>query len=87
MALQPVLKDARANSAFESAMMPLRTARQRAIAERKQYIVCCWSRSPSRRLLRRWACQPRRAFRSFRWDVGTAHFRRGAESQPSQLPN
>ena len=40
MAVQPALKDARANQAFESALMPLRVARQRAIAERKQYIVC-----------------------------------------------
>ena len=36
MALQPALKDAKVNQAFESAMMPLRVARQRAIAERKQ---------------------------------------------------
>ncbi len=40
MALQPALRDAKVNQAFESAMMPLRVARQRAIAERKQYIVC-----------------------------------------------
>jgi len=32
MALQPALKEAKFNQAFESAMMPLRVARQRAIA-------------------------------------------------------
>ena len=49
MAVQPALKDARVNQAFESAMMPLRAARQRAIAERKQYIVCYGIAAPGGR--------------------------------------
>src|SRR5258705_10354511 len=39
MGLQPALKDAKVNQAFERAMMPLRVARQRAIGERNQNIV------------------------------------------------
>jgi len=61
MALQPALKDAKVNQAFESAMMPLRVARQRAIAERKQYIVCYGIAAPPP-LLRR-SRRPRKASR------------------------
>jgi type II secretory pathway pseudopilin PulG len=70
MALQPVLKDARANSAFESAMMPLRTARQRAIAERKQYIVCFGVAAPAGALTP--IAPTAQSIQIFRWDAGTA---------------
>jgi Tfp pilus assembly protein FimT len=71
MALQPALRDARANQAFESALMPLRVARQRAIAERKQYIVCYGNTAPAG------AATPlgaptAQSVQIFRWDAGTA---------------
>jgi type II secretory pathway pseudopilin PulG len=71
MALQPVLKEARANQAFESAMMPLRTARQRAIAERKQYIVCFGLAAPAGALTPMGA-PTAQSIQIFRWDAGTA---------------
>ena len=71
MALQPALKDARANAAFESAMMPLRVARQRAIAERKQYIVCFGIAAPAGALTPLVA-PTAQSVQIFRWDAGTA---------------
>jgi len=70
MALQPVLKEARANEAFESAMMPLRTARQRAIAERKQYIVCFGIAPPLGAITP--IAPTAQSIQIFRWDAGTA---------------
>ena len=71
MALQPALKDARVNQAFESAMMPLRVARQRAIAERKQYIVCYGIAAPLGALTPMGA-PTAQSVQIFRWDAGTA---------------
>ena len=70
MALQPALKDAKVNQAFESAMMPLRVARQRAIAERKQYIVCYGIAAPPAALTP--IAPTAQSIQIFRWDVGTA---------------
>lgn len=71
MALQPALKDARANAAFENAMMPLRVARQRAISERKQYIVCFGIAAPTGALTPMGA-PTAQSIQIFRWDAGTA---------------
>jgi prepilin-type N-terminal cleavage/methylation domain-containing protein len=71
MAVQPALKDARVNQAFESAMMPLRVARQRAIAERKQYIVCYGLAAPVGALTPLGAPNAK-TIQIFRWDAGTA---------------
>lgn len=71
MALQPALKDAKVNQAFENAMMPLRVARQRAIAERKQYIVCYGIAAPGGALTPLGA-PTAQSIQTFRWDVGTA---------------
>ncbi len=71
MALQPALKDAKVNQAFESAMMPLRVARQRAIAERKQYIVCYGLAAPGGALTPLGA-PTAQSIQTFRWDAGTA---------------
>ena len=70
MALQPALKDAKVNQAFESAMMPLRVARQRAIAERKQYIVCYGIAAPPAAVTP--IAPTSQSIQIFRWDVGTA---------------
>jgi type II secretory pathway pseudopilin PulG len=71
MALQPALKDAKVNQAFENAMMPLRVARQRAIAERKQYIVCYGIAAPAGALTPMGA-PTAQSIQIFRWDAGTA---------------
>ena len=71
MAVQPALKDAKVNQAFESAMMPLRVARQRAIAERKQYIVCFGIAAPAGALTPLGA-PTAQSIQTFRWDAGTA---------------
>ena len=70
MALQPVLKDGKTNQAFESSMMPLRVARQRAIAERKQYIVCYGIAAPTGALTP--VAPTAQSIQIFRWDAGTA---------------
>jgi type II secretory pathway pseudopilin PulG len=71
MGIQPALKDARVNQAFEDVMMPLRVARQRAIAERKQYIVCFGVAAPLAALTPMGAPTPQ-SIQIFRWDAGTA---------------
>jgi len=70
MALQPSLRDAKVNQAFESAMMPLRVARQRAIAERKQYIVCYGLAAPAGAVTP--IAPTAQSIQTFRWDAGTA---------------
>ena len=57
--------------AFENAMMPLRVARQRAIAERKQYIVCFGIAAPTGALTPMGA-PTAQSIQIFRWDAGTA---------------
>ncbi len=71
MAVQPAMRDAKVNQAFESAMMPLRVARQRAIAERKQYIVCYGIAAPAGALTPLGA-PTAQSIQTFRWDAGTA---------------
>lgn len=71
MAVQPALRDAKVNQAFENAMMPLRVARQRAIAERKQYIVCYGIAAPAGALTPMGA-PTAQSIQTFRWDAGTA---------------
>jgi type II secretory pathway pseudopilin PulG len=71
MGIQPALKDARVNQAFEDVMMPLRVARQRAIAERKQYIVCFGVAAPLGALTPMGA-PTATSIQIFRWDAGTA---------------
>ena len=70
MALQPALKDARANEAFEDVLMQLRMARQRAITERKQYIVCFGIATPAGALTPLGA-PTAQSVQMFRWDAGT----------------
>jgi type II secretory pathway pseudopilin PulG len=71
MALQPALKDARVNHAYEAVLMQLRVARQRAITERKQYIVCFGASSPAGALTPMGAPNAL-SVQMFRWDAGTA---------------
>ncbi len=71
MAFQPALKEARANHAFEDVLMQLRVARQRAITERKQYIVCFGMAAPAGALTPMGA-PTAQSVQMFRWDAGTA---------------
>ncbi len=71
MALQPALKDARVNHAYEDMLMQLRVARQRAITERKQYIVCFGVAAPAGALTPMGA-PTTQSVQMFRWDAGTA---------------
>jgi prepilin-type N-terminal cleavage/methylation domain-containing protein len=71
MALQPALKDARAHHGYEDVLMQLRVARQRAISERKQYIVCLGVAAPAGALTPMEA-PTAQSIQMFRWDAGTA---------------
>ena len=71
MALQPALKDARAHHGYEDVLMQLRVARQRAISERKQYIVCFGVAAPAGALTPMGA-PTAQSIQMFRWDAGTA---------------
>jgi prepilin-type N-terminal cleavage/methylation domain-containing protein len=46
MSLQPALRDARINTAYDTALTQLRIARERAIAERTRYIVAFGANVP-----------------------------------------
>jgi prepilin-type N-terminal cleavage/methylation domain-containing protein len=71
MSLQPVLKDARANTAFNDVLMQLRIARQRAVTERKQYIVCLGNTAPAGAAMPMGAPNAQ-SIQVYRWDAGTA---------------
>jgi len=71
MSLQPVLKDARANTAFNNVLMQLRLARQRAVTERKQYIVCLGNAAPAGAATPLGAPNAQ-SIQVYRWDAGTA---------------
>jgi prepilin-type N-terminal cleavage/methylation domain-containing protein len=71
ISLQPALSDARANQAFNYVLMQLRQARQRAVTERKQYIVCFGVAAPNGALTPLGA-PTAQSIQMFRWDAGTA---------------
>ena len=85
MALQPALRDARANQAYEDVLMQLRAARQRAIAERKQYIVCFGVAAPVGALTPMGAPSAQ-SVQMFRWDAGTA-ISAATQISVNQLPS
>jgi len=66
--LQPALRDARVNGAYDNALMLLRTARQRAIADRKRYIVVFGQPAPTGAPVPLGAPNPS-SIQVFRWDV------------------
>lgn len=84
LAIQPALKDARANQAFDRVLMQMRVARQRAIAERKQYIVCFGTPVPLGALT---PLSPptAKSIQIFRWDAGTA-LSASVQISENQLP-
>jgi len=86
MAVQPALKDARANQAFNLVMMQMRIARQRAIAERKQYIVCFGAGSAPTGALTPMGAPTAQSVQMFRWDAGTA-LSAAVQTNVAVLPN
>jgi Tfp pilus assembly protein FimT len=85
MAVQPALKDARTNQAYEAVLMQLRVARQRAVSERKQYIVCFGGGSAPAGALTPMGAPTARSVQMFRWDAGTA-LSAAAQISANQLP-
>jgi type II secretory pathway pseudopilin PulG len=71
ISLQPALRDAQVNAAYDMALSQLRMARQRSIEERKQYIVCFGNAAPLGAATPLGAPNTR-TIQLFRWDVGTA---------------
>lgn len=70
ISLQPVIKDAHVSTAYDDVLMTLRAARQKAITERKQYIVCFGLATPAG------AATPlggpnARSIQVYRWDANT----------------
>lgn len=72
ISLQPALRDAQMNAAYDTVLSQLRMARQRAIEERKQYIVCFGSGSQPTGAATPLGAPTARSIQLFRWDVGTA---------------
>jgi type II secretory pathway pseudopilin PulG len=71
ISLQPALRDAQVNAAYDMTLSQIRMARQRSIEERKQYIICFGNAAPLG------AATPLgapniRTIQLFRWDLGTA---------------
>jgi type II secretory pathway pseudopilin PulG len=85
MAVQPALKDARASQALADVQMQLRVARQRAVSERKQYIVCFGVAAPAGALTPLGA-PTAQSIQMFRWDVGTA-LSAATQISANQLPS
>jgi prepilin-type N-terminal cleavage/methylation domain-containing protein len=72
LSLQPAIKNARANTAFDDVMMQLRVARQRAVAERKQYIVCFGAGSAPQGAVTQLGAPNAQSVQMFRWDAQTS---------------
>ena len=70
ISLQPVIKDAHVTTAYDNVMMTLRAARQRAISERKQYIVCFGISTPTGATTPLGIPNPR-SIQVYRWDATT----------------
>jgi Tfp pilus assembly protein FimT len=71
-ALQTVLSDTRINGAYDNALMQLRVARERAIEERKQYIVCFGAGSAPLGAATPLGAPNAQSVQLYRWDAGTA---------------
>ena len=70
IALQPVLNASRATAAYDSVMMAMRVARQRAVAERKQYIVVLGTPAPPG-VATPLGAPDAQSIQVFRWDATT----------------
>ena len=71
MCLQPAIKDARTNAAYDTALMQMRNARERAIENREQFIVCFGVASPAGAATPLGAPDAQ-SIQVFQWPSGTA---------------
>ena len=69
MSVQPALRDARVNGAYDNALMLLRTTRERAITERKRYILTFGTPAPAGALITLGA-PTAKSMQVYRWDTG-----------------
>jgi prepilin-type N-terminal cleavage/methylation domain-containing protein len=72
MTLMPILNQAHVDQSYDQALMQLRGARERAIKERKQYIVCLGAGSAPTGAPTPLGAPTAQSIQVFRWDVGTA---------------
>jgi prepilin-type N-terminal cleavage/methylation domain-containing protein len=68
--IQGALKDSRVNGAYDTAFMQMRVARERAITERKRYIVTFGTPAPALALTPLGA-PTTKSIQVYRWDAGT----------------
>jgi prepilin-type N-terminal cleavage/methylation domain-containing protein len=71
ISLQPALRDAQMNAAYDTVLSQLRMARERSIEERKQYIVC-FGNAPPLGAATPLGAPNAQSIQLFRWDIGTA---------------
>ncbi len=71
LCLQPAIKDARTNAAYDTALMQMRNARERAIENRQEFIVCFGLGSPAGALTPLGAPDAQ-SVQTFQWPAGTA---------------
>ena len=69
MSVQPALRDARVNGAYDNALMLLRTTRERAITERKRYILTFGTPAPAGALITL-GVPTAKSMQVYRWDTG-----------------
>jgi Tfp pilus assembly protein FimT len=72
IALQPTIKNARAESGFQTVLMQLKVARQRAIGQRIQYIVCFGTNSAPQGALTPLGAPTAQAVQVYTWLSGSA---------------
>jgi prepilin-type N-terminal cleavage/methylation domain-containing protein len=71
LCLQPAIMDARTNAAYDTALMQMRNARERAIENRQQFIVCFGLGSPAGALTPLGAPDAQ-SIQLFQWPSGSA---------------
>lgn len=71
LCLQPAIKDARTNAAYDTVLMQMRNARERAIENREQFIVCFGIAAPAGALTPLGAPDAQ-SIQLFQWPAGTA---------------
>ena len=71
LCLQPAIKDARTNAAYDTALMQMRNARELAIENRQQFIVCFGIAPPSGAATPLGAPDAQ-SIQVFQWPAGTA---------------
>lgn len=72
MSLQPAIKNARADTAFQNVLMQLKVARQRAIGQRTQYIVCFGANSAPQGATTQLGAPGAQSVQLFSWTATTA---------------